>query len=76
MSKRKQKRVIIEFYVSAEDRADDKNPIDHPSIVTTVAEFRRILERNDLRKGPYLAYFDENGNDLGAAGSAEDHLSG
>lgn len=75
MSKKRQKRVIIKFYISAEDRAADKRSIGRPSVATTVAGFRSIVERYDPWKGPYLAYFDENGKDLGAAGSAKDYLS-
>lgn len=76
MSNKRQKKVVIKFYMSADDRTANERLIGRPSVATTVRGFRSILERYDPWKGPYMAYFDENGNDLGAAGSAEDHLSG
>jgi len=75
MSKQRKKRVIVKFYMTAEDRDADKRSIGRPSVATTVGGFRKIVERFYPWGGPYLAYFDENGNDLGATCSAEEYLS-
>lgn len=69
------KKVVIKFYMSGKDRDANKRSIGRPSVATTAAGFRKIVEKYQYREGPYLAYLDENGNDLGGAGSAEDYLS-
>lgn len=75
MSKKVQRRIIVKFYISAKDRDADKRSIGRPSVATTVRGFRKIRERYGLREGPYMAYFDENGNNLGGALKAEEYLS-
>lgn len=72
---KKQKKVIIKFYISADDRDNGKSMIGRPSVATTVKGFRKILEKHNPFGGPYLAYFDEDGKNLGAACNAEDYLS-
>lgn len=75
MSKKRQKRVVIKFYMSGEDRDANERSIGRPSVATTVAGLRKIVKRHRGYRGPFMAYFDKNGNNLGSLENAERYIS-